>query len=828
MGHQAMRPTSTHLTRATKPRRVSVALLWLAVALLSFTPPGAHAYAAPDLRSDSALSSEVATTPFAGLPGRPATKLTAPPEMNSNFGSSVAITADGQTAVVGGETDNGGAGAAWVFVRRAGAWIQQGPKLAPTDPGGGARFGAHVAVSANGATILIGDGEGRIAAWVFTRVDGLWRQRGRRLSPTGREAKPDSDSHVALSGDGSTAVITGEVTEDVEAQGVAWIFAPRGANWRQRARLKGSGGSESSYSAALSASGKTLLLGTGELGYSGSAWVFQRRGSHWRQQGPTLPRSGSQGFGVSVALSANGKTALVGAPRIDSGPGAAFLYALSRGRWIARHRLAPSTHTRAVYFGSFVALSADGRTAVVNSPTSFGGSAYVFTRSRRRWLRSAHLTGGAGFSDTLAVSADGDTVLAPPAPTRPPGVTYVFDRVNSTWTTQTGSLLPVDESGRDNADFGYEVALSADGDTALVAGAGVWSFVRSSGSWLRQGSPLIGPSGAGGGASSIALSADGSTAVVGEAGEKGSPGVVLVFVRSGEAWTQQGPGLTPTAEASPAPSPSTAGGGFGTTVAVSATGNTVLVGGPGVAGHAGAAWVFAREGEGWTEQGSKLTASDEVGEGSFGSSVALSADGDTALVGGETDNSKAFSTGTANPGTLGAAWLFARSGGVWTQQAPKLTAGSGGQNFFGDSVSLSADADTALIGSRGSGFVFTRTGATWSEQTTLASSRASSNAFGESVALSADGDAALIGGLAGMSCGKYMNELCSFTGTAWAFARSGDSWARQPSPLTGPGAFGSSVALSANGESALVGDPVGDIASLQGGSAFALQLTSPS
>ena len=67
-----------------------------------------------------------------------------------------------------------------------------------------------------------------------------------------------------------------------------------------------------------------------------------------------------------------------------------------------------------------------------------------------------------------------------------------------------------------------------------------------------------------------------------------------------------------------------------------------------------------------------------------------------------------------------------------------------------------------------------------------------------------------------MSCGKYMNELCSFTGTAWAFARSGDSWARQPSPLTGPGAFGSSVALSANGESALVGDPVGDIASLQG------------
>ena len=106
-------------------------------------------------------------------------------------------------------------------------------------------------------------------------------------------------------------------------------------------------------------------------------------------------------------------------------------------------------------------------------------------------------------------------------------------------------------------------------------------------------------------------------------------------------------------------------GEFGSSVALSADGNTALIGGPGDNKDVGAAWVFTRSGSTWTQQGEKLTGSGESGEGEFGSSVALSADGNTALIGGP-----------ATTPNVGAAWVFTRSGSTWTQQGEKLT-GSG-------------------------------------------------------------------------------------------------------------------------------------------------------
>jgi hypothetical protein len=98
--------------------------------------------------------------------------------------------------------------------------------------------------------------------------------------------------------------------------------------------------------------------------------------------------------------------------------------------------------------------------------------------------------------------------------------------------------------------------------------------------------------------------------------------------------------------------------------------------------------VFTRAGETWTQQGAKLTGGGEVGAGRFAFSVGLSADGNTALIGGGSDNSG-----------VGAAWVFTRLGSTWTQQGEKLT-GSGevGEGHFGFSVALSADASTALVG----------------------------------------------------------------------------------------------------------------------------------
>src|SRR5450759_152995 len=91
----------------------------------------------------------------------------------------------------------------------------------------------------------------------------------------------------------------------------------------------------------------------------------------------------------------------------------------------------------------------------------------------------------------------------------------------------------------------------------------------------------------------------------------------------------------------------------------------------------------------FSQQGPKLVGSGAVGNAFQGHSVSLSADGNMAIVGGPGDNSNA-----------GAAWVWTRSGGVWTQQGNKLV-GSGAinTNYYrvnqGQSVSLSADGNTA-------------------------------------------------------------------------------------------------------------------------------------
>src|SRR5262249_50751494 len=120
----------------------------------------------------------------------------------------------------------------------------------------------------------------------------------------------------------------------------------------------------------------------------------------------------------------------------------------------------------------------------------------------------------------------------------------------------------------------------------------------------------------------------------------------------------------------------------GHSVALSADGNTAIVGGATDNSNAGAAWVYTRSGGAWTQQGGKLVGSDAIGaDANQGNSVALSADGNTAIVGGPSDNSN-----------VGAAWVYTRSNGVWTQQGSKLVGtGAVGAAQQGWSVGLSAD-----------------------------------------------------------------------------------------------------------------------------------------
>ena len=238
--------------------------------------------------------------------------------------------------------------------------------------------------------------------------------------------------------------------------------------------------------------------------------------------------------------------------------------------------------------------------------------------------------------------------------------------------------------------------------------------------------------------------------LVGGNQDNGGVGAAWVFVRSGFELGTEGPKLTPSDEQGPA--------SFGIRVALAGDGRTALIGGWTDDGGLGAAWVFTRSGSTWIQQGPKLTARDERGTGAFGGGVALSASGDTAIVGGEHDNND-----------LGAAWVFRRTGTTWRRLGPKLTgAGETGNGYFGKNVALSADGKLALVGGHvdnaetGAAWVFTRTGTAWTQQGSklTGSGEIGAGAFGFKLALSADGTTALIGG----------TDDNQSVGAVWAFA----------------------------------------------------------
>ena len=388
-------------------------------------------------------------------------------------------------------------------------------------------------------------------------------------------------------------------------------------NAQQGSKLVGTGAvgpAEQGWSVALSADGNTAVVGgVADNKAAGAAWVYARVGGMWTQQGTKLVGAGavgSAGQAVSVALSADGNTAIVGGPWDNAGVGAAWIHKRSSGVWTQQgNKLIGTGAVGNAAQGVSVALSANGNTAIVGGPTdsSGTGAAWVYTRADDRWIQQ-----GVKLVGTGAVGSAGQ---------------------------------------------GRSVAASSDGNTVIVGGVtdnrgsgAAWIYTRAGDRWAQQGGKLVGTGAVGnaGQGISVALSADGNTAMVGGAGDNGGVGAAWLYTRSGGAWTQQGGKLVGTG--------AVGNSGQGNSVSLSADGNTAVVGGVGDSSNSGAAWVHTRSGGVWAQQGSKLVGTDAAGHARQGSSVSLSADGNTAIVGGLADN-----------GVTGAAWVHSRRGDNWSQ-----------------------------------------------------------------------------------------------------------------------------------------------------------------
>ena len=297
---------------------------------------------------------------------------------SSRQGTSVAISSDGNTVVVGGPNDNSNAGAAWIYTRNGSSWSQQGPKLVGTGAAGAALQGTSVALSGDGTTVVVGgfgDDSFAGAVWVFSRADNYWLQQGNKIVGTGTVGKARQGASVALSSDGNTLIFGGY--QDNNRQGAVWVFSRAGCDWTQQgSKLLGSGGSNQAWqgvSVALGADGNYAVIGgSSDNNLVGAAWVFTRSGNTWTQQGSKIAGTaplGASRQGSSVAISADGKTAVIGGAGDNGGKGAMWMFTRNNTTWSQQgQKLTGSAAAGAAKQATSVALSADGKTALIGGP----------------------------------------------------------------------------------------------------------------------------------------------------------------------------------------------------------------------------------------------------------------------------------------------------------------------------------------------------------------------------------------------------------------------------------------------------------------------------
>ncbi len=585
---------------------------------------------------------------------------------------------------------------------RANVWTQL-QKLTPNEGAEGDEFGQAVAIS--GGTAVIGAGysnQFQGEAYVSTSVGGNWTETQRlttgELTATDGLAYNEFGFAVALQGNTTFISPAYDIIGD-GSRGSVYVFTQSGGEWSQTHKFAPNDREwDDGFGHSLAFEGSTAVIGAWHApvngkNYQGAAYVF------------------NQACGVR-----NG----------NEYQGGVYVFAESNGIWVQIQKLTGGEGAAGDYFGQVVALSQgtaiSGAIGATVNRNAYQGAAYVFGSSGHTQFEEQKLTASDGADgDRLGISVaiDGDTAVAGALlatvegqPTQ--GAAYVFEWTGESWH-EVQKLVANDRAAFDR--FGASVALK--GDRALIGVWGArgqsgsaWVFTRSNESWSQQGRLDANNSNSTSNdffGQSVALS--GNTAMIGAWGadidSNTDQGAACISVRTGVNCSHQAKVIAPDGMPND---------WFGQTVALS--GDTALAGAPfaRVSDNflQGAAYVLWRSGTSWSLQ-RKLTAEDGQPLDRLGFAVAF--DGNTALC-------SALSASFNGELSRGAAYIFIFAGGSWAQQA-KLGA-SDGVPFadIGQSVALAGDtaivgADFASVGGnvlQGAAYVFARSGEQWSEQ----------------------------------------------------------------------------------------------------------------
>jgi hypothetical protein len=362
------------------------------------------------------------------------------PGSGNFFGSNVAIEKD--LAVVGAFNADNALGAAYVFERKKGVWVER-TKLVATDRLANSEFGENVSISGN--TIAIGapsDRNGKGAVYIFQKTGNAWTQQAKLMANDETEDSFFGDS-IALRDDVLVSgAELGLVPGGVEA-GAAYVFRRIGKAWTQEAKLIASDPTDQANfgSGTAIVSDSTIAIGAASARESGVVYLFERLGEVWRERSQLVPSSPEEGQGFGINIGSSGNSLVVGAySAATTGgvrTGAAYVYRRTGAAWAEEARLVPS-ETQVRLFATRVAIS--GSTVVAGAPfddsgTPEGGSAWVFQRVGNAWVTTAKLKApDATPNDVFGgyVAIDGTTILIGAEGADGPaganeGAAYVFD-----------------------------------------------------------------------------------------------------------------------------------------------------------------------------------------------------------------------------------------------------------------------------------------------------------------------------------------------------------------------------------------------------------------
>jgi len=392
-------------------------------------------------------------------------------------GGPVALNGDGTVLVVGAPSPSFDVpGAAYVFTRSGPTdpRFEQTATLAPSDGAPGDDFGTSVAVSADGGTIVVGRKSvsrgqaGSTATYVFMRPASGWAHTSEtaRLTGVSVERFAEFGSAVAISADGATILVaaTGSTM-----RGAVYVYARPEDGWAtttQTARLTTTDNlTQASYGfrLALSGDGATIAVASPAQswpGYTSTVYVFTRPADDWSDSMPTakLTVSGADpfSFAKAVAISRDGTMIAVGSSMEDQAAGAVFVF--TRGAaWTSATqavKLAPSTTFDNQRVGITVAVSNDGATIAAGaSSLSLGGrtdigAVYIFARDGAAWragepydrLMPADVPNQGQLGLHLTLSGDGGTLVATAFDT-PPGAQFASSSAAYVFRAATEALF---------------------------------------------------------------------------------------------------------------------------------------------------------------------------------------------------------------------------------------------------------------------------------------------------------------------------------------------------------------------------------------------------